>query len=197
MKYELNENALAAGDFIYALRFLRLLTMDWEDTEAFKEGIIDSEGNLLKKTRDRKTSAEKKAYTAFHRLAFNIRKLIQKVPGGKSKLATYAAALFLIKEETDMEEDSIIAVLSEVTQLDHSLNESKWFECEASLNPGEYTLTEDAFDINNKEPIALKGTQVVVEDITPATFAFASNIYKVKHKQTNQMIYITNGSITR
>jgi len=197
MKHELNESVLAAGDFLYALRFLRLLTIDWEETEAFKQGVVDSEGNLLKKSRDRKTTEEKKSYTAFHRLVFNIRKLLQKVPGGKSKLASYAAALFLIKEETGMEEDSIIAVLSEVVQLDHSLNESKWFESDHFLNPGEYTLMEDTFDIFNKELIACKGTQVVVEDHTEPTFAFAAKIYKVKHKQTKQMVYITSGSVSR
>ena len=33
-----------AGDLVYTFRFLRLLTTAFEDTEAFKLGIIDKDG---------------------------------------------------------------------------------------------------------------------------------------------------------
>ena len=36
-------------------------------------------------------------------MIFNLKRLIQKLPGGSSKLGSYAAALFLIKEEIDIE----------------------------------------------------------------------------------------------
>ncbi|MEK9769694.1 MAG: hypothetical protein VW683_12290, partial [Betaproteobacteria bacterium] len=72
---------LRGADTVYALRFLRLLTMPWEKTAAFKVGVIDENGNRIKKP---ETSEEKEAYTVFHRLVFNIRRLLAKIPLGKS-----------------------------------------------------------------------------------------------------------------
>ena len=79
---------LRGPDFFYALRFLRLLTTKWEDTNAFKLGIVDKNGKKLKKP---ETSDEKSAYNTFHKLVYNIKRLINKIPLGKSTLASYAA----------------------------------------------------------------------------------------------------------
>ena len=194
----LNENALSrSADFFYALRFLRLLTTDWKDTNAFKFGIVDDAGKVLKKAKDLKTSEEKATYTVFHRLVFNLKRLLNKVPGGKSKLASYASALFLIKENTKLGDDSIIAVISEVASLDHNLVESNWFETEDSINEGTYTLKRDAVSIVTGETIALKGTHVIVEDKTEAINFLGARIYILKHKQTNQMVCVASEDLTR
>ena len=60
---------LRGPDFIYALRFLRLLTTKWEKTNAFKLGILDKNGKVLKKP---ETNEEKNAYNIFHKLVYNI-----------------------------------------------------------------------------------------------------------------------------
>ena len=83
--------------FIY--KFLRILTTPWENTDAFKLGIIDEKGGILKKKRSLKGTEEKEAYTMMHRLVWKLKRLMEKVPFGKSRLASYAAALWLIKEE--------------------------------------------------------------------------------------------------
>ena len=83
--------------FIY--KFLRILTTPFASTEAFKLGIIDEKGKILKKKSRLKTIAEKDAYTMMHRLVWKLKRLMEKVPFGKSRLASYAAALWLIKEE--------------------------------------------------------------------------------------------------
>ena len=85
-------------DNYYALRFVYLLTRPWEDTDAFKLGLIDKEGNILKKREELHTDEEKSALTKFHVLVFNIKKLLEKVPLGKTTVARYAAALYLLKE---------------------------------------------------------------------------------------------------
>lgn len=87
-----------AVDLIFIYQFLKRLTTPFEKTDAYKLGIIDKRGNKIK---DPETSEEEDAYGYFDRLVFNIKKLIEKVPGGKSQLASYAAALFLIRESTD------------------------------------------------------------------------------------------------
>ena len=83
-------------DNYYALRFIFLLTRPWEDTEAFKLGLIDDKGEVLKSP---VTDDEKNALSKFHLLVFNIKKLLEKLPLGKSTVARYAAALYLIKEQ--------------------------------------------------------------------------------------------------
>ena len=95
--------ASRAFDTFLTYRIISTLVTDWKDQPAFEHGIIDKKGKLLKKTSQLKTADEKEAYTLFHRLIFNLKRLIQKLPGGSSKLASYAAGLFLIKEEIDVE----------------------------------------------------------------------------------------------
>ena len=82
-------------------QFIKYLATPFDKTEAFKLGIIDEKGNYLKKQRDLKTTDEKKASNIFTRLVWNIKKLLEKLPFGKSKLASIATALFLIKEEIE------------------------------------------------------------------------------------------------
>ena len=84
---------LKGPDFFYALRFLRLLTTKWNRTTAFKLGLIDKDGTVLKKPENDK---EKAAYNIFHRLVFNIKRLINKLPLGRSTLASYLGALLSI-----------------------------------------------------------------------------------------------------
>ena len=62
-------------------------------------GIIDVKGKILKRRRDLKTTEEKEAYTLSDTLIWNLKKILGKIPLGKSKLASYAAALWLIKEQ--------------------------------------------------------------------------------------------------
>lgn len=86
------------GDFIYALRIIKLLTTPWEQQEAFKFGIIDKDGKRLRRFRDLKTSEEKDSFTYLHRIVFNLKRLLGTVPGGKSWLAAATASLLLLKE---------------------------------------------------------------------------------------------------
>ena len=83
--------------FIY--KFLRILTTPWESTDAFKLGIVNEKGKILKKHRKLKLDKEKEAYTLMHRFVWKLKRLMEKLPFGKSRLASYAAALWLIKEE--------------------------------------------------------------------------------------------------
>jgi hypothetical protein len=89
-----------AIDLFVTYRFLKLLTTPFEKTDAFKFGIIDDKGNRIKKPKsslpavDLNTTEMKNSYTILHKLVFNIKKLFEKVPGLRTKVGTYAAALF-------------------------------------------------------------------------------------------------------
>jgi len=87
------------GNIYFVYQFLKKLVTPFEKTEAFKLGIIDNKGKILKKRRDLTTVAEKEAYNLSDTLIWNLKKILAKVPGGSSKIASYAAALWLIKEQ--------------------------------------------------------------------------------------------------
>lgn len=85
-------------DNLLAFRILYMLVTPFEDTPAFKHGIIDKNGVPLKKMKDLKTSEERDSYTYLNKLVFTMKRLIGKLPGGKSQLASIVAAYYLIKE---------------------------------------------------------------------------------------------------
>jgi len=97
-------------DNVIAYRILSMLVKNFKDTQAYKLGIIDDKGKVLKKASSLKTSKERDAYTYLHRLVFNMKRIINKLPGGESKLKSMVTALFLIKEyyESDSRTTSLM-----------------------------------------------------------------------------------------
>jgi len=89
------------GNIYFVYQFLKKLVTPFNKTKAFDLGIVDEKGKILKRRRDLETSEEKDAYNLSDTLIWNIKKLMGKIPGGKSRLASYAAALWLIKEQQD------------------------------------------------------------------------------------------------
>lgn len=81
---------------LYTLyKIIKSLTTPFDETKAFELGLIDADGKLLRKP---KTSEEKSAYGYYDKFVFNIKRIMAKV-GLKGKTATFAAALFLLREE--------------------------------------------------------------------------------------------------
>lgn len=186
------------GDLFYAFRFLRTLTTAWDKMPAYELGIIDENGKVLRKAKELTTSEEKSAYTVFHRLVFNVKRLLNKLPFGKSKLASYAAALFLIKENTGLTEEEIRKVMSEVLDDMEELEEATWFQEDDKLKPGKYKLTQEIVAPATGEPIAQPNDIIEVNEfLEPVTRLFEQNIYEVTHGKTGLKIYITNGEIKR
>jgi hypothetical protein len=94
-------------DLYVVYRILRRLTQPFTEWEAYKLGVIDAEGNILKKSSERRLRAEMESLTTFDVLMIKLKKLLATVPGGKTRLASYAAALWLIKEEKNLTEENI------------------------------------------------------------------------------------------
>jgi hypothetical protein len=188
-----------AGDLFYAYRFLKLLVTSWEKTEAYKLGIIDANGKVIKRASSLSTSNEKAAYTIFHRLVFNIKRLVNKLPFGKTKLAAWATALFLIKEETGMSEEGILKVLKKMDiDFDDTLFESTWYMQNNVLQPGTYTLMYDTISPKTGEIIATSKSKIVVdENCLPVGTMLGAPIYEVTHLQTQQKIFINPAEIIR
>lgn len=179
-----------AADAVYTFRFIRILTKKWVDMEAYDLGIIDENGKALKKSRELKTQEEKNAYTTFHRLVFNIKRIIQKLPFGKSTLASYAAALFLLKESEDIPELETI-LESYVDELGGELPKGELSE--SRVNPGVYKLTEETLEANSAEIIPA-GSKVKIE-ADAIGFVQGVEIYKGIVENTNLTVYVTQGML--
>lgn len=194
-----------AADTYYTYRFLKILTTDWEDMEAYKLGIIDEKGEPLKKSRELRSNDEKSAYTLFHRLVFSIRRLLEKFPGGRTVVGRYAAALFLIKETTGMSDEQIGRVLDKAgfdvseMQLDESVSNAPWFMQESKqIAPGTYVLKNQITSPTTGELIGHPHQKIIVDENTvPIGSVMDCDIYSVRHVDTHQNIYISARDITR
>lgn len=85
-------------DNLVTFRIINMLVQPFNETDAFKLGIIDEDGNNLIPSKKLTTSEQKDSYTLLHRYVFNTKKLINKLPGGESKLKNVVSAYFLVKE---------------------------------------------------------------------------------------------------
>jgi hypothetical protein len=85
-------------DLYLVYQFLRRLATPFIQWEAFKLGIIDAQGRVLRKRSSLNTRQEKAAFGVYDVMILNIKKMIENLPGGSRKLASYAAALYLIRE---------------------------------------------------------------------------------------------------
>ena len=116
-------------DFLITYRVTKLLVTPFEKQEAYKFGIIDDKGKVLKKYKTLKLEKERKAYTLLHRFVFNLKRILQKVGLG-SKLGSFAVALaLLIKEDKryaehkTLIEQTVIKYLKEEDLYNEMLNE--------------------------------------------------------------------------
>lgn len=95
-------------DLFLVYQFIRRLATPFEKWPAYKEGIIDKDGKLLIKTKDFTKGSQRKAWGIYDRMIANLKKLLGKLPGGKTRIASYAAALFLIKEYKAFTDESLL-----------------------------------------------------------------------------------------
>ena len=131
------------GNIYFVYQFLKKLVTPFEQTKAFELGIVDKNGKILKRRRDLNTQAEKDAYTLSDTLIWNIKKLMGKIPGGKSRIASYAAALFLIKEESENPNADMNELeLQFFDKFERIYNNDSEFD-KRTLNNLEKILTED------------------------------------------------------
>src|SRR6056300_1432628 len=182
-----------AIDLFVTYRFIKLLTTPFEKTDAYKLGIIDDK------------EKKQNAYTILHKLVFNIKKIFEKVPGLRTKLGTYAAALFLLKdtfkehiEDPQMFEKEFLKHLKENNiELDDSIVEEVALD-NGKLSKGIYVLTQDVVttEEGDDEISAVEGDEVeVFEDTPPADTILGVDVFPVIHKKTKQKIFVSSEDI--
>ena len=194
-----------AIDLFVTYRFLKLLTTPFEKTEAFKLGIIDEKGNRIKKPKSTQPAVElatveqKNSYTILHKLVFNIKKIFSKVPGLRTKVGTYAAALFLLKDtfkesvdDQHMFEKEFMKYLKENNiEFDDEISEQVIGFGEL-LPKGEYVLVNDILNKEEEELSAKKGDKVIAyEDESPVDTILGVEIFPVIHIKSQEKIYVS------
>ena len=111
-------------DLFLVYQFIKRLSTPFKDWDAYKLGIIDETGKQLIKRKDFTKRNQKDAFGIFDIMITKLKRLLEKVPGGKTRIGSYAAALYLIKEQSEIEKQDIqlIEDLSE-SSLEEKLNQ--------------------------------------------------------------------------
>ena len=184
-----------AVDLFVTYRFLKLLVTPWKKQEAYKLGIIDDKGKNLIKSKDFEREDQRTAFTLLHRLVFNCKRIMQKIPFVRSQLGTYATALFLLKEHYKIEnlpEAEITKYLLENNLIELNDEVSEEVIGFGNMLPmGEYKL-KDQVTADDDEIDAQKGDIVTaLEDTPPSDRILGVDVFPVIHKKSNKIIYIS------
>jgi len=121
------------------------------------------------------------------------------VPGLRTKVGTYASALFLLKDtfkesvdDPDMFEKEFIKYLKENDiELDDEISEEVIGFGEV-LPKGEYVLINDILNKEEEELSAKKGDKVIAyDDEPPVDTILGVEIFPVIHVKTQEKIYVS------
>jgi hypothetical protein len=189
-----------AIDLLISYRVIKLLVTPWKEQEAYKYGIIDDNGKVLRKAKDLRTSKEKESYTLLHRFVFNLKRILQRVGLG-SKIGNYAAALgLLLKEQKELNaveiERSLYKYLvdNKLIAYKDDLKESVGFDY---LPEGRYTVIDDLRDLENNSAAEVGDIVSVPVDTKPFDNYFGVNLYNVVNEDTQKQIIISEDNIER
>ena len=163
-------------DLFLVFNFIKRLVTPFEKWEAYKEGIIDEKGNLLIKRKDFVKNSQKSAFGIFDQMILNMKKLLGKLPGGQTKLASYASALWLIREQQRIEATNYLT--------EESVEEDLEIALERFLSENETLIAEAARREIDEEPAnAVGGGNIAGLGIGPDGEPGVSKKYQKKHKK--------------
>ena len=187
-----------AADLAYTFRFIRMMAMDWKSWDAYKLGIIDENG---KRQRNVKLDNDEKksAYTPFIRLAANLKRLVSNIPGGGSKLGSFASALFLIKEKVGEKGIKTICKEMDIDVLDFLNEKNEWFLLEEKqLSPGIYKVQNPKLLNESCAEMVWPKDQIrIKDDCYPVGDVFGVDIYEATHVNTEKKVFVTASELIR
>ena len=184
--------ATRAIDTVIVFRILKLLTTPWEEQTAYKEGLIDIKGKRIKKEKVN-TADRKNAYTFLHRLVFNLKRLMELLPFGKTRLASYATALFLIKEHCGITgnklDKEVFKYMKESGFLQEDLLED-FIPINKVQNERAYTLVRPM--IIDEDIVAGRGDTIIHSGAKPAGKVYGVSVFKMYNVDKELMMYCTS-----
>jgi hypothetical protein len=180
--------ASRAIDTVITFRVLKLLTTKWVDQEAYAAGLIDEKGKRIKSVKI-DSKEKKESFTFLHRLVFNLKRMIELLPFGKTRLASYAAALFLIKEHTGLKgtqlDKEVFKYLKEGEFLDDDLLEE--------FSPINKLEAEKTFHLRrnmiiDEEVDAERGDTLIHSGAKPVGKVYGVSLFRMYNIDKNQMM---------
>jgi len=163
-------------DLFLVFNFIKRLVTPFTKWEAYKEGIIDEQGNILIKRKDFVKNSQKSAFGIFDQMILNLKKLLGKLPGGQTKLASYASALWLIREQQRIEATNYLT--------EESVEEDLEIALERFLYENETLIAEAAKREIDEEPAnAVGGGNIAGLGIGPDGEPGVSKKNQKKHKK--------------
>ena len=187
-----------AADLAYTFRFIRLMAMDWKNWDAYKLGIIDENGKRQRSVK-LDNDEKKSAYTPFIRLAANLKRLVSNIPGGGSKLGSFASALFLIKEKVGEKGIKTICKEMDIDVLDFLNEKNEWFLLEEKqLSPGIYKVQNPKLLNGSCAEMVWPKDQIrIKDDCYPVGDVFGVDIYEAIHVNTDKKVFVTASELIR
>ena len=188
----LKEGAMNVVDTVIVFRILKMMTRKWEEMDAFKFGLIDANGKRIKSVKP-KTSEEKTSFTLLHRLVFNLKRILELLPFGRTRLASYAASLALLKENFNIDGDALERHFYQyLKENDLVLDLLEGHDNMNNLEKGkEYELRQSVW--NEEDCIGTRGDQVQVLGKTDNVMGV--DIYRVYNITQDQSMLITGHDI--
>lgn len=101
-------------DLFLVYQFIKRLATPFKEWEAYKLGIIDEKGNQLINRKKFTKQKEHDAFGLFDVMIARLKRMLEKVPGGQTRLGSYAAALWLIKESKYIEDAGEVITEEEI-----------------------------------------------------------------------------------
>jgi len=190
-----------AIDLLITYRVIKMLVTPWKQHDAYKLGIIDDNGKVLRKAKTLKSAKEKDSYTILHRFVFNLKRLLGLLPGGKSKFASYATALaLLLKENKDINAVELERGLykhlieNDLVAYDDDLKESVGFDF---LSEGRFIMIDRLEDLNGDQTADVGDVVYTTENQKPFDNLFGVNLYHVINEDTKKQIIVSEDNIER
>lgn len=182
---------MGAVDIYVAYRFIKGLTLRWTSWEAYKEGVIDKDGKVILEPKER-SKKQKNSYGAFNRLIASVKRVFDKVPFVRSKVGSFAAALWLLKEEAKKngasELDLEALFMEQVFNDKFTLEDIKEDVQCTTIPRGKYHIVDDITETN--EILDLK------EDVCSFIDELGVPLYHI-HNSNGETITISYSNIER
>lgn len=138
MKSLLRESFISnALNYVVLYKLISRMIKPIEDTQAYKLGIVDEKGKILRKRKTLKTQEEKDALTRLDIFVFNLKRVLG--PIGRSKLVNIVGALYLLKEQDNLdifddEENRFVLIESRYSSFLDSLSREDYLFIEEIAN---------------------------------------------------------------
>ena len=186
-------------DTFVGYKFIKMLITPWKKTEAFKRGLIDENGYALIKRKDIK-SGDRMHFTILHTLIWNIKRLLDKLPPTKTKLGSFAVAVWMLKDKMSKGyvkenylEEALLNHLNYEYDMDYTETIIENILLQENLRKGKYEVV--SADMPELYKGVEVGDEIVLEDSVPIDMLLGNNIYQGIHVRSGRKVVFTDGLV--